>query len=145
MLAHQYHRTNQLKKAEIYYQKAYNRNPGYEKGLIEYAQFLLQQKKFAQSMELIEELRGKEDFKFDYYFIKGQIDMERGKYSQAIDSFQKGNEIYNSHLKLLNSLGYCYYKTGQKEQALEVLKASLNLNKEQKEIKKLVEKLKKGS
>jgi tetratricopeptide (TPR) repeat protein len=67
-----------------------------------------------------------------------------GKYSEAIDSLLEGNKIYNSDTRLLNSLGLCYYKTRQKSKSLEALKASLRLNPEQEEIKKLIGEIEKS-
>jgi Tfp pilus assembly protein PilF len=60
------------------------------------------------------------------------------KYEEAMENLLAGNEIYNSDTSLLNALGFCYYKTGQKDKALEVLRASLKLNTEQPEVRKLI-------
>jgi len=62
-------------------------------------------------------------------------------YAEAIDNLIEGNRIYNSDIGLLNSLGFCYYKTGEKERALEILKASLNLNPNQENVKTLIEEI----
>jgi tetratricopeptide (TPR) repeat protein len=43
---------------------------------------------------------------------------------------------------ILNSLGECYFKIGDKEQALRAWKKSLELNPKQENIKKMIEKLK---
>jgi Tfp pilus assembly protein PilF len=37
----------------------------------------------------------------------------------------------------LNALGYCFYKTRQKKEALDVLNASLRLNPNQPDVKDL--------
>ena len=70
--------------------------------------------------------------------------MGMGEYSEAITNLLEGNKIYNSDTRLLNSLGFCYYNAGQKEKALDTLKASLRLNPEQTEIKKLIEEIEKS-
>jgi Tfp pilus assembly protein PilF len=69
--------------------------------------------------------------------------MGMAQYEKAIDNLLKGNTIYNSDTGLLNSLGFCFYKTSQKTRALNVLKASLRLNQKQENIKKLVEEIEK--
>jgi len=56
----------------------------------------------------------------------------------------EGNKIYNSDTRLLNSLGFCYYKTKKVQEALDVLKASLRLNLNQEKIKKLIEEIEKS-
>ncbi len=60
-----------------------------------------------------------------------------GQYAGAIGNLLEGNKIYNSDTRLLNSLGFCYSKTGQKKEALEVLNASLRLNPDQPDVKAL--------
>lgn len=70
--------------------------------------------------------------------------MGMARYDDAIDNLLEGNKIYNSDTSLLNSLGFCFYKTEQKERALNVLRASLRLNPNQENIKKLIEEVEKN-
>jgi len=44
-------------------------------------------------------------------------------------------------IEVLNSLGECYFKIGDKEQALRAWKKSLEINPNQENIKKMIEKL----
>ena len=143
MLAHQYSKVNELEKAEASFEKAYTMKPDYKKGLTEYAIFLIKAKKFNKSLALVENIKDDESLKFDYYLIRGRALLGTGNYPEAIASLLEGNKIYNSDIGLLNSLGFCYYKTQQKEKALEVFKASLSLNPVQEEVKKLVEEVNK--
>jgi len=142
-LAYQYDKINELEKAKSVYEKAYSLKPEYKEGLVEYARFLLKTKKFSESLELIEGIKEDEKLKFDYFLITGMAYMDMGNYPRAIDNFLEGNKIYDSDIRLLNSLGFCYYKTNQKQKALDVLKASLSLNPEQKNIKKLIQEIEK--
>ena len=142
-LAYQYDKVDKLDKAEELYQRAVTSQPNYAAGLIEYAHFLIKIKKYSQSIELIERVEGQEETKFQYFLIKGKALKEMGNYSAAIDNLLEGNKIYNSDTDLLGSLGYCFYKTGDIKNALDVLKASLKLNPNQEDIKKLVEEIEK--
>ncbi|MBE0461539.1 MAG: GWxTD domain-containing protein [Candidatus Aminicenantes bacterium] len=144
-LAYQYDKVNNYKKAEEFYKRAYLSKPDYKKGLIEYTHFLIKVKEFDKSLELVENLKDDEDLRFEYYLIKGKAYMGIGKYPKAIENLLEGNKIYNSDIRLLNALGFCYYKTSEEKKALEVLKASLRLNPGQKEVKKLVEEIEKDS
>jgi len=144
MLANQYSKVKALEKAEENYEKAYNLNPGYKKGLIEYAHFLLGVDNFDKSLALIETLKDDDNLKFEYYLLKGRAYMGKGMDEQAIENFLEGNKIYNSDTRLLNSLGICYYRTKQRERALEALGASLKLNPNQEDVKKLVDRIKKS-
>ncbi|NIO48619.1 MAG: hypothetical protein GTN73_04155 [Candidatus Aminicenantes bacterium] len=138
-IAYQFDKMNELEKAEANYKKAYLLKPECKAGLVEYAYFLLKNKKFNKCLELIEGIREDENFKFDYYLIRGNIYMEMGKYSDAIDNLLEANKIYNTEVSLLNSLGFCFYKTHQKKKALDALRASLSLNSQQESIKRLIQ------
>lgn len=141
MLAHQYEKMRDYKRAEVNFEKAYRLKPDDRKGLVGYANFLFNIKKFNKSLELIENIKEDENLKFEYYLVRGKAYMGMGKYSEAIQNLIEGNKIYNSDVSLLNSLGFSYFKTGKKKEALEILKASLRLNPEQKDVKKLIEKI----
>ena len=145
MRAHQYKKLKDFERAEAAYEKAYGLKPDYKKGLIEYANFLYRVKKFDKSIELVESIKDDDKLRFDYYLIKGRALMGMEKFEEAIDNLIKGNKIYNSDTGLLNSLGFCYYKTGQKERALEVLRASINLNSTQEDVKRLIEEIEKSN
>lgn len=138
-LAYQSDKTKDYEKAEEYYEKAYNANRDYKKGILEYANFLLKVNKFERSLELIENVREDERLRFDYFLVKGRAYMGKAQYDEAINNLLEGNKIYNSDTSLLNSLGFCFYKTNQKERALNVLRASLRLNPNQENVKKLLE------
>ncbi|MFQ6070631.1 MAG: GWxTD domain-containing protein [Candidatus Aminicenantales bacterium] len=145
MLADQYQKTNDFDRAEENYRKGYELRPNYTKGLVRYAHFMLERKKFDKALQLAEGLKPHENMRFDYHLIKGLAYAGRGEYAEAIISLSEGNKIYNSDTRLLNSLGYCYYKLGQKSEALQVLRSSLRLNPEQENIKKLVAEIEKSS
>jgi len=70
--------------------------------------------------------------------------MEMGNYPDAIDNLLEANKIYNSEVRLLNSLGFCFYKTRQKKRALDALRTSLSLNSQQESIKKLIQEIEKS-
>jgi GWxTD domain-containing protein len=143
-LAYQYDRVKNSPKAEEFYQKAYSLKPDYARGIVEYAQFLIRIKKPNAALNLIEAVKGDENLRFEYYLIKGQALMGMEQYFQAIENFSEGNKIYNSNTHLLNSLGFCYYKTNQRKEAIEVLRASLRLNPEQQQIQELLEQVEKN-
>jgi GWxTD domain-containing protein len=144
VLATMYDKVNEYEKADAFFKRAYGLKPDYKQGLISYASFLLKVKKFTESLELIENIKEDESLKYDYYLLKGKGLIGMGKYAEAINNLLEGNKIYNSDTGLLNSLGFCYYKTRQKEKALNVLNMSLRLDPEQRQIKKLIEEIAKG-
>jgi GWxTD domain-containing protein len=145
MLAHQNDNLNKEDKAEANFKKAYELRPDYFKGLIDYANFSLKKNRLDKALELIEIVKDDEEQKFSYFLVKGKALMGLGRYAEAIDNFLEGNIIYNSDLSLLNSLGFCYFKTDQKEKALETLEASLRLDPNQEEVKELIKEINKIS
>ncbi len=142
-LAYQYDKLNQPEKAEANYEKAYLLKPDYRLGVIEYANFLVKNKKFDKSLNMIESIKDDSERRFDYYLIKGRAYAGLGRYPEAIENLLEGNKIYNSDTGLLNTLGFCYYRTGEKKKALDALKASLSLNADQADIKRLIEEIEK--
>lgn len=142
-LANQYERAGAVESAESFYQKAFSLNPDYSPGMIEYAHFLLKIKKYQKCLSLIETEKIDENLRFEYFFIKGQAFMGMEKYFTAIENFLEGNKIYDSDIRLLNSLGYSFYKTGNKQRALEVLRSSIKLNPEQQDIRALIQEIEK--
>ncbi len=140
-LAFQYGRAGNTPKAEAFFEKGFQANPEEKQGLVEYTNFLLKNKNYDRALELIERVRDDESFRFDYHLIKGKALEGQGKFKEAIASLLEGNKIYNSDTRLLNSLGFCYYRTGQKKDALEVLRASLRLNPDQREIRELIQRI----
>jgi len=143
MLARQYDRMNMNEKAEREYQIVYARAPEHKEGVLDYASFLLKVGQFDRAFEVNERLREDSGLRFEYLLIRGKAQMGRGEFGRAIDSFLEANKIYNSDVRLLNSLGFCYYRTGEKKKALEALGASLRLNPNQEDVRKLVQEIEK--
>jgi tetratricopeptide (TPR) repeat protein len=138
MLAEQYSNMKDYNKAEENFAKAFSLNKTYVPGIREYSFFELKNEKFERALELVENIKQDKNLLFDYYLIKGQAHTGKGLYMQAITSLEEGNRIYNSDTRLLNTLGFCYYKTAQKSKALDVLNASLRVNPDQEDVKKLI-------
>jgi GWxTD domain-containing protein len=142
-LAHQYDRTNIKDKAEAAFAKAMSLNPAYKEGIVEFANFLIKAQKFDRALELIENVKDDEKARFGYWVLKGLALMGKAMYAEAIASLLEGNKIYNSDTRLLNALGNSYARTDQVKQALEAYRASLKLNPNQEDVKKIVQGLEK--
>ncbi|MGQ9672902.1 MAG: GWxTD domain-containing protein [Candidatus Aminicenantales bacterium] len=143
ILAEQYERVDEMEKAGGHYEKALALKPDYQAGIVAYANCLLKTHQYDRALELIERISLDEKLRFEYYLIKGLALEGKGKFEEAVSCLREGNRIYNSDTRLLNSLGFCYYKTGQKKAALEALQASLRLNPEQSEIRALIGRIEK--
>lgn len=142
-LAKQYEKIKDWENAEIHYARAYQSNPNFKPGLKDYANYLFIVKKYEQILELVDDIKNDENLSFEFFLLQGKALMGMERYQEAIQSFQKGNEIYDSDTGLLNSLGLCYYRIGEFQNALDVFTASLKLNSGQQEIKDLVSEIQK--
>lgn len=137
-LARQHDKLGQNDRAEAEYAQGFAGNPNYKEGVVEYARFLLRVKKYDEAMTVVESLKGVEKGRYDYLLIRGLATMGKGDHSAAVNDLLAANQIYNSDTVLLNALGTCFLKLGQKDQALNVFQASLKLNDKQEDIQKIV-------
>jgi GWxTD domain-containing protein len=142
-VASQYEQVGRTAEAEASFEKALNLNPNFREGLVAYAEFLLKTGRPDRALEVIERLKAEVSARFDYFLIKGRALEAKGEYQAAIESLLQGNKLYDSDTRLLNSLGNCFYKRGQKKEALEALNASLRLNPEQKAVQELAARVEK--
>jgi len=143
MLAGQSEKMGRDGPAEAFYRQAFALSPQTKRGLIEYSRFLLKIGKPEKSLELIERISADPASRFDYFLTKGLAAMAMGQPEAAVADLLEGNKIYNSDTLLLNSLGACYARLGQKEKALTALRSSLRLNPKQDEIRKLIAEIEK--
>lgn len=142
-VASQYEQVGRTSEAEANFEKALLLNPNFREGLVAYAEFLLKTGRPDRALEIIERIKTEVSARFDYFLIKGRALEAKGDYQPAIENLLQGNKIYNSDTRLLNSLGNCFYKRGQKKEALEALNASLRLNPEQKAVQELIARVEK--
>jgi Flp pilus assembly protein TadD len=89
-------------------------------------------------LKLAEDLRADDKRRFMFHVIRGQALFGQEKYEEAAADLEQANRAYNSDTAVLNVLGRCYQKLGRKADALAAFNASLKLNPEQPEIKRIV-------
>ncbi|MGZ5514530.1 MAG: tetratricopeptide repeat protein, partial [Candidatus Aminicenantales bacterium] len=129
--------------ARTLYEEAYQLRPEYLDGVVRYANFLNKTGAYDDALKIVEVLRKDERRQFVLHMIRGQALFGLAKYEEALDDLTQANRIYNSETAVLNGLGRCYEKLGRRAEALDAFKASLKLNPDQPEVKKIVEDLSK--
>lgn len=145
MLAQQAASLKKTAEADAYYQKVFELRPDFARGWAEYGAFLLKAGRFDKSLEAAERFRADSSLRFEYLALRGKSLAGLGKYAEASQTLLEAARIYNSDTSVLNALGLCYFKLNKKNEALDILKASLRLNAAQDDMKKLladVEKMK---
>jgi tetratricopeptide (TPR) repeat protein len=141
-LASQYEALKQYSKAENFYQKALRQNSTFPNLIKSYASFLFNQKKYDKILPVIEKLKGREKEAFSYYAFKGRALFYKKQYNAAVDALLKANEIYDSDVAVLNTLGYALIRIGEKKEAIKVLSASLEIDKNQENIQMVLKQIK---
>lgn len=138
VLASQYDKMDQNERAAQYYRTAFASFPDYKEGVLDYCHFLLKTKEYDTIFEVAARLKDDAGKQFDYHHIRGQAFLGKGEYKLAVTDLLQANSIYNSDTDTLNSLGLAYYKLGDKARAAAALKASLSMNPDQADAKKLL-------
>jgi GWxTD domain-containing protein len=141
MLAEQAEKTNRPAAARAYYEEAYRMHPEYKDGVVRYGTFLVKSGAFEEALKIAEDLRGDDRRRFIFHVLRGQALFGLQKYAEALTDLEEANRAYNSDTGVLNALGRCYQKLGRRPEALDAFNASLKLNPEQPEIKKIVAEL----
>lgn len=141
LLASQYDKLEQTEKAAYYYEQAFRQNPQFREGLKDYCQFLIKVGQPDRVLEMAEGLKTDDSQAFDYHLFRGLALMGKQDFTQALDELLKAVTIYDSDTRALNALGRTYLQLGQKEKARQPLEASIRLNPDQPEIRKLLSEL----
>lgn len=132
-LGAQYEKAGDIAAAEAVYERLVREAPEFWAGTIDAAGFFLRARKLDRALELVERVKDRPDYRFDYFLVKGKILKEKGLWEEALTALLEGNKIYNSDTRLLNALAHCFLKTGQVDRARDAVEASLKLDPSQKE------------
>lgn len=143
MLAEQAEKTGRWDKAEALYKQALDLNPDHMPGVVRYVRFLLKTQAFGEALTLVERLREDDNRRFEYLSLKGKAFLGLEKFGEALKNLVDAAKIYNSDIEVLNAMGVCYRAMGRMQEARETFEASLKLNPEQPDIKKIVEGIRK--
>lgn len=142
MLANQYENTKNSEKAGQYYEKALASNALYPPLVKAYAAFLLNQENYDRVLAVVENIKDQPKEAFDYHTLKGKAFYHREKYREAVQELLEANKIYDSDVAVLNTLGFCFIRLGEIEEARRVLSASLVVNQDQQDIVEVLGRLK---
>ncbi len=138
----QFLKIGNTEKAFEAYSKAYSLKKDFIILNKEFAELLLSLKKYKKAMEVIENINTPQN-KFDYYFLRGKLFFNKKQYHNALNNFLKANNLYDSDYSLINYIALCYYNLKEYDKAIKAFKASYLLNKNQNNIKRIIERIKK--
>jgi tetratricopeptide (TPR) repeat protein len=137
----QYQHKGNQKKARQLLEEAYRKQPLSAKYGIDLAWLLLAEKEYQKAKEIsLPFLKEKE--RHEFLLLLGQSCQALGEYGEAIVYFKDYLSRFGTNLQVLNSVGECYYRLGNMEEALIAWEKSLEINPTQEELKKRVESIK---
>ena len=141
ILGIQYANSNNDKKALMYLENAYNRNPVSAHLALEYCRILNKLKMYQKVLDVGKPFMETEK-KDKFYALMGLASEALGQYEQAIQYFKDYLSYHGTNIRILNSIGKCYHQLGNIEEALIAWEKSLELFPEQEKLKGIVESLK---
>ena len=106
------------------------------------AQYLL--KNYPKIMEIAEPFAAMTDREPALHFYLGKAAQSLGDYSVAASHYRDYLSHFGTHLDVLNSLGECYFQSGDKAQARKIWEKSLEIDPKQEKIRGFLEKMDKG-
>lgn len=142
VLGSQYMNKGDINKAQLELFEAHSKKPDSLEYALSYARILLRLNDPAVARDILLPFAQKETANFDLYDCLGNAYQDLSEFKDAIVWYQKALSFKGNVIEILNSLGVCYFKIGDKEQALRAWQKSLEINPKQENIKKMIEKLK---
>jgi GWxTD domain-containing protein len=141
-LAAQYDSIGELDKAGALYERALQKRPDALDSWVRYLSVANRLHRYDRVLAEAERLQKAERLQLDYRLLRGTAFFGQGKFREALDELLVANRIYNSDIRVLNLLGFTFLKLNDPKQALRVLAASLELNREQPQISQVVAEVK---
>jgi len=138
----QYANTDDDEKALAYLQGAYNRNPLLPQLALDYARILNKLKMYEKLLTVGTPFM-ETDAKHEFYALMGIAAEGLEQYEKAITYYKDYLAYHGANLRILNSIGKCYLKLDNIDEALVALEKSLELFPNQDKLKAVVETLKK--
>jgi len=143
MLGTQYLNAGEKEKARIQFDKVYQKPPTALRYALSLAHGYFELGDFQKTVNLLTPFSEETDKTYEGFYMLGRSHQELGDCGQALVFYQKALSHFGVGVPLLNSLGECHLKLGQKEEALAAWKKSLELNPQQPELKAKMDALKK--
>jgi GWxTD domain-containing protein len=141
ILGGQHFNKGQVQTAKTLLERAYRKEPTNFKYALGFAQILFQLQRHQEVLDILTPFVQGEDPQHSAYNLIGRSYQILGQYAPAIESFQAYLAFFGTNLKVLNDLGECHFRLGNREDALVAWKKSLELDPNQKEIQEKVKTL----
>lgn len=142
ILGNQFAKKGNIKEAERLLEKTYNTNPLSLKYGLSYSHLLFERKEYQKVKEILLPFLENPKKNYQSLSILGASCQALEEYEEAISFYKEYLSHAGTNLNILNSIGKCYYRLGNIKEALITWEKSLEINSNQKALKKLVDQLK---
>jgi len=122
---------------------AYHKAPNSKKFALDFCRALFLVKNYQEVKEVASSFLKNEEEKYEFLSVIGQASQALGELAEAITYYKEYLAHYGANLYILNSIGDCYYRLGDIEEALIAYEKSLEINPNQERIRKAVDTLRK--
>ncbi len=142
ILGLQYQNKGELQKARALLEEAFRKQMQSAKYGLDFARILFAEKEYQKVKEIALPFL-KEQEKYEFLSVLGQSCQALGNFAEAIAYYKNYLTRFGTNIQILNSIGECYYRLGNREEALIAWEKSLEINPDQENLKKTVESIKK--
>jgi GWxTD domain-containing protein len=142
IMASQYFNRGEIERACELFREAYSKNPLNQKFAIGYSKALYLLKRFSEIKGILTQFLNSEKKESETFELLGMAYQATGEYNEAIRIYKEFLSHFGLKLSVLNSIGECYLKIGDKGNAITAFEKSLEINPDQEEIRKIVFNLK---
>jgi len=141
MIGSQYMNLGDSVRAEQSFLKALQINGRAYNVIKEYCTLLFKNKDYDRVLKTALPLQETDATKFDYFSFTGRAYFAKGLYDLAQDALLRANELYDSDIEVLNTLGLTFLKLNRPLDARKVLESSLKVFPDQKPVIELLKKI----
>ncbi len=139
LIALQFRGLGDLEKAAYGFERSLQAKPDFADARRALLEILLARGQYERVLREAELLPHEGQAAYPGHFLKGEALFGLGQYPAALQELLEANKIVNSDVNLVNLIGRSFLKLGDNRQAAEAFTASLALNKNQPEIRKLLD------
>jgi len=143
VLGSQFAKKGDLGEAEKYLKQAYNAVPTSLEYALGYGQLLFQKKEYRRAKEILLPFSENPKTNLQCLSLLGACCQALEEYEEAISFYKAYLSHAGTNLNILNSIGECFYRLGNIKEALRTWEKSLEINPNQENIRKILDRLKK--
>jgi GWxTD domain-containing protein len=143
ILGKQYFNKRDFERARVKFETAFNEIPNSRDFARELARIYLIDKEYHKIKETLLPFSKAEDVPYEILLFLGKSHQALSEYSDAIEIYNTAVSRFGVNVELLNSLGECFFRLGNMEDALDAWNSSLKINADQPDIRRKIESIKK--